>query len=76
VLLSDGDVTWRMMVQRASVVPFRGRPRGYRISIKAVKAPAIAFREEVVIDVTVKASAPVGLPCFERRKQAPYGQEC
>ena len=58
VLLSDGDMTWDAGTPGAPTVlsvPV-GDPGNYKdVFIKAVKAPAMAFRgREAVIDVTVK----------------------
>jgi uncharacterized membrane protein len=65
LLLSDGDVTWED--DASTDLPVMTLPVGdpweYKdILIKAVKAPAIAFRgREVVIDVTVKGYGYAGL---------------
>jgi uncharacterized membrane protein len=65
LLLSDGDVTWEDdgSTELPVIALPVGDPGGYRdILIKAVKAPAIAFRgREVVIDVTVKGYGYAGL---------------
>ena len=65
LLLSDGDMKWEDSSSTdlpVITVPV-GDPGGYKdILIKAVKAPAIAFRgREVVIDVTVKGYGYAGL---------------
>jgi uncharacterized membrane protein len=65
LLLSDGDVAWEDDGSKdLPVIAFPvGEPGGYRdLLIKAVKAPAIAFRgREVVVDVTVKGYGYPGL---------------
>jgi uncharacterized membrane protein len=59
VLLSDGNLRWNEKETHelpVIAVPF-GSPKEYRdILIKAIKAPAFAFRDrEVVIDVAIKS---------------------
>ena len=65
LLLSDGDMKWEDggSTDLPVITLPVGDPGGYKdILIKAVKAPAIAFRgREVVIDVTVKGYGYAGL---------------
>jgi uncharacterized membrane protein len=65
VLLSDGNLKWKNdFLRRLPVVAVPiGTPKGYQdILIKAIQAPAMAFRgREVVIDVTVKGYGYKGL---------------
>ncbi len=65
VLFSDGNLKWKSDFSRrlpVVAVPM-GDPKGYQdILIKAIQAPAMAFRgREVVIDVTVKGYGYKGL---------------
>ena len=65
VLLSDGNLKWKSDFSRrlpVVAVPI-GDPKGYQdILIKAIQAPAMAFRgRKVVIDVTVKGYGYKGL---------------
>ena len=65
VLLSDGNLKWKRDFSRrlpVVAVPM-GDPKGYQdILIKAIQAPAMAFRgREVVIDVTAKGYGYKGL---------------
>jgi uncharacterized membrane protein len=64
VLFSDGNLKWDDPLKRLPLVAVPlGDPKGYKdILIKAVQAPAMAFRgREVVIDVTVKGYGYKGL---------------
>ena len=64
VLFSDGNLKWDDPSKRLPLVAVPlGDPKGYKdILIKAVQAPAMAFRgREVVIDVTVKGYGYKGL---------------
>jgi uncharacterized membrane protein len=65
VLLSDGNLKWKSdFSKRLPVVAVpMGDPKGYQdILIKAIQAPAMAFRgREVVMDVTVKGYGYKGL---------------